>query len=50
MKLANRSAITIYGTEGFLEWIKTHHKNLQTKSINMKNEFEYTQANKNGTW
>jgi hypothetical protein len=28
MKVINRSAITIYGTETFLKWIKENHKNL----------------------
>ena len=28
MKLANRSAISIYGTEEFLKWVKDSHPNL----------------------
>lgn len=28
MKSINRSAITVYGTEEFLAWVKSHHKNL----------------------
>ncbi len=37
MKLANRSAITIYGTEEFLKWVKTNHKNLDSWTLDNLN-------------
>jgi hypothetical protein len=33
MKLVNRSAITIYGTELFLGWVKEHHKDLHSWTL-----------------
>ncbi len=38
MKLVNRSAITIYGTEEFLRWVKAHHKNLHRWTLQELND------------
>jgi len=37
MKLANRSAVTIYGTEEFLKWIKSHHEHLHRWTLEQLN-------------
>jgi len=37
MQLANRSAITIYGTEEFLKWVKANHKNLDRWTLDNLN-------------